>query len=319
MSKTNQLQDDSPKPRSRSSKNNGGSYNKMAYFFGEGAQSIFKHGFMSFASITVIVACLVIMGSFSLLALNINVIMERLEAENEMLAFVDETWSLEQAVALESAILRVTNVREIEFVTRDDALDSFASRYDSDLISELDETIFRHRYIIYVEDLELMGQTQNDLLSVEGIAKVSAHIDISESFLAVRNVVSAVSVVLVVMLFIVSMFIMSNTIKLTTFDRREEIAIMKMVGATDSFIRWPFFFEGMILGITGAVISFFLQWGVYEIVAGRLMGEVTGVFTLVQVVAFESISLPLVLIFLAVGFAVGIAGSLIAIKNYLWV
>lgn len=292
----------------------------MAYFFSEGAQSIFKHGFMSFASVGIIVACLVIMGSFSLLALNINAIMERLESENEMLAFIDETLSLEESMALESKLLSVDNVREVEFVTRENAMDSFSSRYDSSLISELDQSIFRHRYIIYLDSLELMEKTQSDLLEVEGVAKVSAHVEISETFLAVRNVVSAVSVVLVLLLFVISMFIMSNTIKLTTFDRREEIAIMKMVGATDSFIRWPFFFEGMILGVAGAIISFFLQWGIYMIVASKLIGDVTGiVFTLVQIIAFEAIALPLALIFLAVGFAVGIGGSLIAIKNYLWV
>ncbi|MEG1315750.1 MAG: permease-like cell division protein FtsX [Oscillospiraceae bacterium] len=290
--------------------------NKVGYLISEGFKSIFTHGFMSFASVTIILACLTIMGSFSLLAVNIDALISNLEDQNEVLAFVDESLSETDARAIEKDLKAVENVSEVKFVSRDEAMDNFRGQYENkSMFDGIDSTTFRHRYIIYLDDISLMETTQGHLENVDGIADVSAQLDISKGFVTVRNIVSAVSLVLIVILFIVSVFIMSNTIKLTTFGRREEISIMKMVGATNSFIRTPFVVEGLTLGVIGAGLAFALEWGIYTLICDKVMTSIAGSY--VNVIPFTTLMGPVALVFLAVGVVVGTFGGTIAIRNYL--
>ena len=289
--------------------------NKIGYLFGEGVKSIFTHGFMSFASVTIIIACLVIMGSFTLLSVNISSIIKDLEAENEVVAFVDESLDEEAARAIQSSIEGIENVSGAEFVTREEAMDNFVVDYEDSLFEDIGADVFRHRYVIHLDDISLMAETKAKLVQVNGIADVNAHLDIADGFVTVRNVVSGISLVLVVILVIVSIFVMSNTIKLATFGRREEIAIMKMVGAGNGFISCPFMIEGMILGLVGAGIAFFIEWGVYTIIYNKVMTGLVG--NIVSMIPFDRLMQPVLIIFLAVGFVVGAFGSNIAIRNYL--
>lgn len=293
-----------------------GFMNKIGYLFGEGFKSIFTHGFMSFASVTIIIACLTIMGCFSLLSVNIDALVKSLESENEMLAFVDESIDEGDARAMESKLEAVDNVREAIFVSKDEAMDSFKVGYDNgEVFEDVDSSFFRHRFIIHLDDLSLMEQTKTQLKTVEGIASVSAQLEIAKGLVTVRNIVNAVSLVLIVILCIVSVFIMSNTIKLTTFGRREEIAIMKMVGGTNSFIRTPFIVEGLTLGIIGSIFAFLIQWGIYSLITNKVMASIAG--TYVNVVPFTTLMVPVGLVFLGVGLVVGAFGGSIAIRNYL--
>ncbi len=295
-----------------------GFMNKIGYLFKEGFRSITAHGFMSFASVSIIVACLVIMGSFSLLAINIDALIDKLESENEMLAFVDEGYTEKEAIALQGALEAVPNVNRVEFVTREQAMSEFKQGYENNaLFEEIGPSVFRDRYIVYLDDIAFMANTLTDLESVEGIADVSAQLEISKGFVTARNVVSAVSLVLIVILFVVSVFIMSNTVKLTTFGRREEIAIMKMVGATNSFIRTPFVIEGLVLGIIGAAIAFVLEWGIYALLTDRIMTSIAGSLIGDSVLAFSVLALPVGVVFVAIGVVVGAFGGSIAIRNYL--
>ena len=271
---------------------------------------------MSFASVTIIIACLTIMGSFSLLAVNINDVIKKLESENEMLAFIDETIPDEAAVAIASRLEAIPNVSSVEFVSREEAMEGFKDEYEnSSIFDEIEPTVFRHRYVVFLEDIGLMADTKVQLEAIEGIADVSAQLEISKGFVTVRNIVSAVSLILIVILFVVSIFIMSNTIKLTTFGRREEIAIMKMVGATNSFIRTPFIIEGLVLGIFGAAFAFLIEWGLYSLISDKIMASIAGSY--VNVIPFTALMYPVGLVFLAVGVVVGMFGGSIAIRNYL--
>ena len=290
--------------------------NKIGYFLHEGITSIFNHGFMSFASVCVIIACLLIMGSFSLVSINVNNIIGVLENDNQILAFVDSSYSTEDAMALKAQIESVDNVASADFVSRDTAFEEFAGQYDdTDFLEDLDSEFLRDRYIVYLDDISLMAQTQEALLAVPGIADVNAHLEIAQGFTTIRNVVSVISIILAAILFVVSLFIMSNTIKLTTFERREEIAIMKMVGATSAFIRWPFVVEGLFLGIVGAFIAYVAQWGIYTLIEDRIISSSGLAF--MEVIDFHVIAIPLLIAFTVVGLCVGVIGSLVAIKNYL--
>ena len=152
---------------------------------------------------------------------------------------------------------------------------------------------------------------------VEGVANVRAAIDIANGFVLARNIATGVAVILVGILLIVSLFIISNTIRLATFYRREEIAIMKMCGATDAFIRWPFVVEGMILGLLGAVLAFLAQWGVYEI-AVKLIVQNNGLSPMVML-PYGEMAPNILGAFCVTGFVIGVGGSLLAIRKFLQV
>ncbi|MBQ0037847.1 MAG: permease-like cell division protein FtsX [Clostridiales bacterium] len=286
------------------------------YFFKEGVSNMFSHGFMSFAAIGITVACLLIMGTFSLVAYNANENLADLQRENAILAFVDENLDDNAVKGLQQELECVENVSECTFISREEAKKDYLEQYDdNDLYSNLDDDVFRHRYVIHMTDPGQMLATKELVEGVDGIAWVRADEAISNGFVTVRNIASVVSIALIAILLIISVFIISNTIKLTTFDRREEIAIMKMVGATDGFIRWPFVYEGLMLGICGAVIAFFLQWLLYSAITSGIANSDT--LQLLRVVPFDGIWVPVAVIFLIVGILVGVGGSLTAIRKFL--
>ena len=289
---------------------------RCGYLIREGFRSITTHGFMSFASVTIIMACLIIMGSVSLLSLNIDALIKDLESQNEIVVFVDEDIADEDAAReIGKSIAAVENISSVDFVPRDEAMDNFMSRYDAALMEGIDETVFRHRFVVHLTDIALMSQTKLELESLKGVAKVNAHLDYAQNFVTIRNVVTAVSLVLIVILVFVSFFIMSNTIKLATFGRREEIAIMKMVGANNSFIRLPFVIEGLVLGCLGGGLAFLAEWGLYNVVTEKLVSSITG--SLINVVPFRSVAPKVFVIYMAVGVLVGAFGGVNAIRNYL--
>ena len=282
----------------------------------EGFRSIRTHGLMSFATVTIIMACLIIMGSVALLSLNINYLIKDLEKQNEVVAFVDdEIEDEEEAKAIGSQILAVDNISAADFVSRGEAMKNYMSKYDKSLMEGIDETVFRHRFIIHLNDIEKLAQTKEALEGVPGIARVRAHQEYADTFVKIRNIVSGVALVLMAILVFVSMFIMSNTIKLATFSRREEIAIMKMVGASNGFIRLPFVVEGLVLGLLGGGLGFLAQWGLYNLVTRSLMESITG--DILEVVPFLSIAPLILAVYLGIGVLIGVFGGVNAIKNYL--
>ena len=292
------------------------SLSKGTYLIREGFRSIRTHGFMSFASVTIITACLIIMGSITLLSLNIDALIADLEQQNEVVAFVDENIVDEaQAEAIKPGILAIENVGSADFISRNSAMNSFMSKYDDRLMEGIDEAVFRHRFVIHLMDISQMAETKSMLEAVPGIVKVNAHIEYANRFVRVRNIVSVISLILTAILVFVSFFIMSNTIKLTTYGRREEIAIMKMVGATNAFIRTPFVIEGLILGILGGILGFLAMWGIYSLLNSSLMDSLTGSF--ISLVPFRTVMVPLLLAYLGIGVVIGAFGGVNAIRNYL--
>ena len=290
--------------------------NRVGYLIREGFRSIFTHGFMSFASVTIIMACLIIMGSVSLLSLNIDALIKDLENQNEVVAYVDEKISDDAQIrAIGDSIRAIGNVQSAEFVSRGEAMEKFMSNYDSDLMEGIDETVFRHRFVIHLTDISLMAQTKAQLEAVDGISEAKAHTQYAKAFVSIRNVVTVVSLVLIVILVFVSIFIMTNTIKLATFSRREEIAIMKMVGATNSFIRMPFVIEGLVLGILGGGLGYLAEWGIYDGLTVKVVGSMAGSF--LNIIPFKNVAPYVFIIFIGLGILVGVFGAVNAIRNYL--
>ena len=290
----------------------------LGYHFKEGFHSIFTHGFMSFAAVCMIVACLLIMGSFSLVAVNLDNMLGTLESENEFLAYIDESYTQEQVEALQKQIEAVPNVASVIFVTKEEALDAYmVGREDLPAFDNLPPEVLRDRFRIHVEDIERIGESAQQVEQLPGVANMRVELEVAQGFVTVRNIATGVALILVGILLIISLFIIANTIKLATFTRRDEIAIMKMCGATNWFIRWPFVFEGMLLGLFGAVVAFFLQWGIYQLIAIAI-NQADGVSFLL-VIPFRSLSLWVLGIFGGTGLIIGTGGSLLAIRKFLQV
>ena len=290
--------------------------NRYGYLIREGFRSIFTHGFMSFASVTIIMVCLIIMGSVSLLSLNIDSLIKDLEDQNEVVAFVEDDIEDEAAAeAIGSELKKIENVQSVEFVSRKNAMAKFMSNYDSDLMEGIDETVFRHRFVVHLTDISSMAQTKARLEEVDGIAEAKAHTQYAKAFISIRNVVTVVSLVLIVILVFVSIFIMTNTIKLATISRREEIAIMKMVGATNSFIRMPFVVEGLVLGILGGGLAYLAEWGIYDGLTVKIVNSMSAAY--LNIIPFKSVAVYVLIVFLGLGIMVGVFGGMNAIRNYL--
>ena len=293
----------------------------LGYYISEGFHSIFTHGLMSFAAVFMIVSCLLIMGSFSLVALNLERELGKLERDNQFLAFVDDSYSREQAMALVGEIRAVPNVSSVTFITREEAKEAndkkYAEESHGDLFADLPAEVFRDRYAIHMTDISLLTETVNAVESIPGIDGHTAATEISEGLVLIRNVATAIAVILTTLLLIISLFIIYNTIRLGTFTRREEVAIMKMVGATNGFVRGPFIVEGMLLGLAGGVIAFFCQWGIYELIADAV--NTGSAIELLTVIPFREIAGRMFGIFAAVGLAVGTGGSAMAIRKFLQV
>ncbi len=290
----------------------------IGYFIKEGFLSVFSHGLMSFAAVCMIVACLVIMGSFSLLAKNVDVNLKQLEDDNEFLVYIDENYTDVQIAQLQKQVEAVDNVASVKFSTREEAKANLVEKYGNNgLYATMPDEVLRDRFSVHVVDLERFTETVDAVCALPGVAGHRAEGELAEGFVAVRNAVTALAWVLIAILAAVSLFIIANTIRLATFTRREEIAIMKMCGATDGFVRGPFIVEGLILGLMGALVAFLLQWVVYGAVCRAII--TSGALALFELLEFSDIWNWVLGVFVAAGAAIGALGSGFAIRRFLQV
>ena len=290
--------------------------NNIGYLLKEGIRGIFLHGLMSFAAVCVTVACLLIVGSFSALVYNVSVIVEDLNRTSEVLVYIDEKLPEAEARQITTEINRIENVWQATFVSREEALEQFIKDHsDTDALAGIDATVLRHRIVVSLEDNSQMETTVRLIELIPGVAKISAAYELAAGFNAMQDVLEIVSVGVIAVLLIVSLLIISNTVKLAMYYRRDEIAIMKMVGATNGFIRTPFVVEGFILGMTGAGIAFALQWALYDALLVRIAA--VDVLQMFKLVPFEQLLLPMAIVFGAAGMFVGILGSHTSIRKFL--
>lgn len=288
----------------------------LGYLMKEGIRGIFLHGFMSFAAVLVTVACLVIVGGFSALVYNVNIMVEDLNKTNEILAYVDSDLTDAEARSIGTRINQIPNVFKSDFKTRDVALQEFIADHQNDpAFGGLVPDDLRHRYVIVLEDNELMHETVEKIEALGGIAKVNAAFEMAEGFITLQNVLHIASITVIAVLLVVSLLIISNTVKLAMYDRKDEISIMKMVGATNGFIRLPFVVEGFVLGMLGAMIAFFILWAMYNLMVNRLAEVDT--LKLFTFVPFVQLLKPMVATFASAGLFVGVVGSWTSIRKFM--
>ena len=290
--------------------------NNLGYLLKEGVKGIFTHGFMSFAAVCVTVACLLIVGSFSILMYNVNIMVEELNRTNEVLVFIDETLTEAEARSVGTKINVIDNVYQSTFVPREQALENFvADHQESSSFSGVAAEDLRHRFSVVLQENDLMEQTVEQIRQIDGVVKIRAEYELAEGFSTLEDVLQVVSVAVISVLLVVSLLIISNTVKLGMYDRRDEIAIMKMVGATNGFIRLPFVVEGFSLGMMGAALAFGVEWWMYDALVERI--ELVDTLQLFEFVPFRQLLIPMIATFCAAGFFVGMVGSWTSIRKFL--
>lgn len=275
---------------------------------------MFKHGFMSFAAICITVACLVIVNTFLLISYNMNLMVGDLQKKMEVVVIIDETYTEAESKSVGSEINLIENVDNAKFVSREEALEDFIGDSDRSLFEGLDPENFRDQYEITLVDNAKVAETKAALERVSGVAEVHAPDEMANALATIRNVLYVATIAIAAVLLIVSLIIISNTIRLAMLDRREEIGIMKMVGATNGFIRFPFLIEGFFLGLFGAVISFFVEWGLYVVIRNAIISTDLQFITFVP---FSDVMLAMVASCAGAGFCIGILGSLLSIRRFL--
>ena len=290
--------------------------NNLGYLLKEGFRGIFLHGFMSFAAVCVTVACLVIVGSFSALAYNLDEMVQDLNQTSEILVYIDSDLSDAEARSIGTKINLLDNVLQATFVSREEALQDFIADHDGDsAFSGVQASDLRHRYIVTLEDNTKMEQTDAALKQLPGVAKTNAAYELARGFTTIQDVLHIVSAAVIAVLLVVSLLIISNTVKLAMYDRKDEIAIMKMVGATNGFIRLPFVVEGFSLGMIGAILAFGTEWAGYDALVQKI-GSVDSL-QLFKFVPFQELLIPMVIVFTAAGMFVGIVGSWTSIRKFM--
>ena len=290
--------------------------NNIGYLLKEGVRGIFLHGFMSFAAVCVTVACLIIVGSFSILAYNLDVMVNDLNQTSEILVYIDSDLSDAEARSIGTKINALSNVLQATFISREEALESFVKDHNGDsAFNGVQASDLRHRYEVTLEDNTLMDQTDAQLQQIPGVAKTNAAYELAQGFTTIQQVLHIVSIAMIAVLLVISLLIISNTVKLAMYDRRDEIFIMKMVGATNGFIRLPFIVEGFTLGMIGAVLAFGLEWVGYDALIQKIAA--VDALQLFNFVPFQELLIPMVIVFAAAGMFVGIVGSWTSIRKFM--
>ena len=289
----------------------------LKYLTHEGFRNVWVNRLMSLASVTVLIACLIIMGAGIMIYFNINNVVDKVQSQNVVMVYVADDASEDETTQIGTSLKGISNVESCEFVPKEVAFQEQIQSMGGDaaLFEGFDEIPLPDAYKVTVKDLSQFENTVSQIKQINKVDSVRENSDLASKLLSLRHAVSIVSVGLVVMLFLVALFIISNTIRITMFSRKLEISIMKAVGATNWFIRWPFMIEGMILGTISGIVSLGVLWGLYA-VAEKVFAQTLSLIGF-SLVPFSAYWWQILLVFVAIGLFTGGFGSLVSMAKYL--
>lgn len=295
-------------------------FNIVSYLIGEGLGNVFKNKKSTFSALLVMCISMLVFGLFFLIGENVNHIMATVESSQEIQVFVKNEATDEEIKKVGEQIKSIEGVNNIVFVSKDEALDTMQDRLGEKgyLLGELEETNFLPAsYKITLTDLKLANQVESKINELENIKKITSSNETMSKLLEIANGIRIITAVILVGLVIGSIFIIANTIKLTVYARRKEISIMKYVGATNSFIRWPFIIEGIVIGIFSALISVLVVGGGYKIIATKLLESSLMSKLEITLVSFGDMFSLIIMVYLILGIGIGIIGSSLSMRKYL--
>lgn len=292
-------------------------YNVIGYLIGEGFRNVFKNMKSTLACLGIMCATMILFGAFFAVIENINHAIEQVEKSQGMEVFIEKGTSDERIKQLGEEISAVEGVNNIRYKSEEDAINQMKEKFGDKqyLIDGL--TIFRASYVVTFSDLSLSRQIEETVSEFSDVANITSSPDTVQKLLNIANGIRIASIVILVLLVLISIFIISNTIKLTVHARRKEISIMKYVGATNSFIRWPFIVEGIIIGVIAGLISLLIMGGLYNLVADKLMETSFKDIIGISLLSFRDMFTMIVSVYAVLGIGIGIIGSTISMRKYL--
>ena len=295
-------------------------YNIFGYLIGEGFGNVFKNKKSTGASLMIMCATMIIFGIFLILGENINHFVEEVESVQGIQVFINNDATQEQIDELGDKIRGIDGVSTIEYVTKEQALEQMKERFgdQQDLLAGYEENnIFPASYVVTMTDLSKSKEVQDQILTFENVKKITSKDDTVSTLINLANGIKIVTGVILLLLVIISIFIIANTIKLTVHARRREISIMKYVGATNGFIRWPFIVEGMIIGIFASIISIVIVGLAYSFIAQGLVNSEFMQVINMSLVTFSDMFNSIIFVYMLLGIGIGAMGSVISMRKYL--
>ena len=293
----------------------------FGYLLGEGFRNVFHNKKSSGASLAIMCATMLIFGLFFMIIENLNNAVETLETQQGIQVFIQKTATDAQMEQIGEQIQAIDGVNKVTFVSKEDALNQTKEKLKDKqaLIAVWDESNpFKASYLVTLTDLKLSSQVQDEIKKIDNIDSIQSRDETINGLVAIANGVRIVSAVILTLLVLISIFIIGNTIKLTVHARRKEISIMKYVGATDSFIRWPFVIEGIIIGIVAALLSILVLGIAYSLITNAAANSIISTMG-IKLLSFTDMTTLLVIVYMVLGIGIGALGSSISMRKYLQV
>jgi len=290
----------------------------LTYFIGQSIKSLWRNGVMSTASIMVLMSCLVVLGSFSLLLYNINENLDNLGILNEIVVHIDDEKTEAEVQAIYEQVLALENVAEVEHITKaqifSEEREEFA-KLDAlfALIEQNNDNPYPDTFYVTYSDNAAVENLEYQLAHIDGVQSVSSRMEVADQLENIKSGIVLIFVWFLIVLFIVSIFVIINTIKLAVFSRRQEISIMRYVGATNWFITLPFIFEGVIMGVLSSGIAFLLQWYSYNYICKMITSD----YSMITIIAFDDVKMIVLAGFAIIGVITGVIGSVISLSKYM--
>lgn len=287
------------------------------YIFKEGLINAYRNKLMSLASISVVTASMIVLGLFLIISINLKYNIQKLEQQPQMQVYCDPELDDEQIKVIEQAIKNDARVKKYTYVSKKEALEKMKEMLgeDQDVLEGLGDDFMPVSFIIELNNLKDAKGVVEAFKLIEGVSNVRYSQERIDILIKIATWVQVGNIVLTIILLAVAMFIISNTIKLTVFARRKEINIMKYIGATDWFIRWPFIVEGVVIGLVGAAIGFLA----ISIIYALLSSKVSEGINIISLVSLRELQIVVTYTFALVGIVIGSLGSAVSIRKYLHV
>ena len=295
-------------------------YNIFSYLIGEGFRNVFKNKKSTAASLMIMCATMIIFGIFFIIGENINYFVAEIESAQGIQVYINNDATDEEIQEIGKKIRDLDGVNTVDFVSKEDALNQMKEKFKEKeyLLEGYEENnIFPASYVVTLTDLTLSSQVQGEINQIDNIKKITSRDETVSTLIDLANGVKIVTGVILALLIIISIFIIANTIKLTVHARRKEISIMKYVGATNGFIRWPFVVEGIFIGILAGILSLGLVGGVYSIIAEKMVNTEFMQVIGMSLVSFSDMFGLIVAVYLILGIGIGTLGSMISMRKYL--
>lgn len=289
----------------------------LSYLTKEGFRNIRSNKLMSLASVAVLMSCLVMIGVAFMLFVNINNILGDISQQNVIMVYIEDDATDEEIAAMGAEIDALGNVKEKTFIPKEEAFPEVMESIGTAaaLFEGMESELLPDAYEVTLENMELYDDTVTKLEGLDNIIQLRHNRDFARQLTNIKTTVGYISIAVILMLLVVSLFIISNTVRVTMYNRRLEIRIMKSVGATKWFIRWPFMVEGIVLGIISGLVSLAIVFGIYQAGASA-MGDMLSILSS-KPAPFADYALMMLVAFISVGVVTGAIGSIVSMNKYL--